>query len=269
MISFPHAKINLGLSVLSKRSDGFHNLETIFYPLPFRDALEIIPSDYTIFSMSGLPVPGEIRNNLVMKTYEKIKRNYPQTGNLEIYLHKAIPAGAGLGGGSSDAAEMILLINQIFDLHLPPEKLQEFALELGSDCPFFIQRLPCIASGRGEIMEAVSLDLSTYSILLVHPEIHIDTAWAFSKLRPALPEYRLKESIAEPIQNWRNTIRNDFEKPVFEAFPALKRMKDQLYAAGALYASLSGSGSGIFGIFPKSEFEVSISLENGRQTFIR
>jgi 4-diphosphocytidyl-2-C-methyl-D-erythritol kinase len=268
MISFPIAKINLGLSILSKRPDGFHNLETIYYPLPVWDVLEIIPSEYSTFISTGLPVPGENSMNLVIRAYETIKKNYPRTGNLEIHLHKAIPMGAGLGGGSSDAAQTLLMINRIFKLQVSDERLMEFALELGSDCPFFMQGLPCFAYGKGEVMEPVRLNLSEYSFLLVHPDIHIDTAWAFSRIQAAPPEYDLKESILQPVQNWKKTIANAFEAPVFIEYPALKKIKDQLYAAGAHYAAMTGSGSTIFGIFDKSVLP-SVSIENARQTFVR
>ncbi len=268
MISFPIAKINLGLSILSKRPDGFHNLETIFYPLPIWDVLEIVPSGNAIFTSTGLPVPGENRMNLVMRAYEKIKKNYQQTGSIEVNLHKAIPMGAGLGGGSSDAAQTLMMINRIFRLQIPAKKLMEYALELGSDCPFFMQSHPCFASGKGEILEPVPLNLSEYSFLLVHPDIHIDTAWAFSRIQPAPPEYDLKVSILQPVHSWNRTIVNAFEFPVFAEYPELKKIKDQLYAAGAHYATMTGSGSTIFGIFDKSALP-SLSIKNARQTFIR
>jgi 4-diphosphocytidyl-2-C-methyl-D-erythritol kinase len=268
MIAFPHAKINLGLSIVSKRPDGFHNLKTIFYPLPIRDILEIVPSEETRFIQTGLQIPGSMEANLVILGFHLLKKKYPQIGSLEIHLHKVIPMGAGLGGGSSDAAGIIRLINQFFSLNLSPGDLNAYALELGSDCPFFMQPVPCYASGRGEILEPVTLDLSGYSFLLVHPEIHVDTAWAFSKIKPTFPEYDLKECIVHPIQNWRKTIQNDFETVVFKENPSLQKIKDQLYAAGAFFASMTGSGSTIFGIFNKSDF-LSIDAENARQTFIR
>jgi 4-diphosphocytidyl-2-C-methyl-D-erythritol kinase len=268
MISFPHAKINLGLSILSKRPDGFHNLETIFYPLPLRDAVEIIPSDETRFIRTGLEVPGNDSENLVLRAYHLLYKKYPQIAPLEIYLHKAIPVGAGLGGGSSDAAEIIQLINRFFDLKIPSGQLFEYALNLGSDCPFFMQSAPCFATGRGEILEPVSLDLSGYSLLLVHPEIRINTAWAFLNIRPSVPKFNLKECISKPIQDWIKTIRNDFETPVFEAHLSLQKIKELLYASGALYASMTGSGSTIFGIFNKSELP-EITFENATLSLIR
>ena len=268
MISFPHAKINLGLSIVSKRPDGFHNLETIFYPLPFRDVLEIVPSEEIRFHQTGLSIPGRSGDNLVLLAYQLLQEKYPQITPLEIHLHKAIPIGAGLGGGSSDAACIILLINQFFDLNISSKQLDVYAMELGSDCAFFMQSAPCIARGRGDILEPVPLDLSEYSFLLIHPEIKIETAWAYSKIKPVSPEYDLKESILLPIQKWVKTIHNDFELPVFEVYPGLRKIKEQLYASGAIYAAMTGSGSTIFGIFNKSALPVYFEVENARQTRI-
>ena len=267
MISFPHAKINLGLSIISKRPGGFHNLETIFYPLPLRDILEIVPVGKFRFITTGLAVPGNTNDNLVLRAYHLLKKQYPRITESEIHLHKAIPMGAGMGGGSSDAAGTLLLINQIFDLQISVADLETYALELGSDCPFFIQNMACFAGGRGEKLEPVPLDLSGYSILLIHPDIRIETGWAFSKVKPAETKSDLKKNILEPVHNWQKTIHNDFEKPVFEIYPILQKIKDQLYNAGALYASMTGSGSTIFGIFYKSALP-EIFIENACQTRI-
>jgi 4-diphosphocytidyl-2-C-methyl-D-erythritol kinase len=269
MISFPNAKINLGLSIVSRRPDGFHNLETVFYPLPLCDVLEIIPSEETRFFQTGMGIPGNKSDNLVIQAYQLLKNNYPQIVSLEIYLHKTIPIGAGLGGGSSDAAGILVLVNKLFNLHISRKRLVDYALELGSDCPFFMQSAPCIAKGRGEILEPIPLDLSEYSFLLIHPEIQIETVWAYSRIKPAITEFDLKDSILQPIQNWVNTIHNDFELPVFEIYPGLRRIKEQLYASGAIYAAMTGSGSTIFGIFKKSDLPDSYKVENTRQTFIR
>jgi 4-diphosphocytidyl-2-C-methyl-D-erythritol kinase len=267
MISFPHAKINLGLSVVSKRPDGFHDLETIFYPLSVRDILEISPSEETRIVLTGQTIPGTANDNLVLLAYHLLKKNHPGVKPLEINLYKAIPSGAGMGGGSSDAAAVIKMINYFFDLQLSVEQLNAYALELGSDCPFFIQSAPCFASGRGEILDPVSLDLSGYSILMIHPDIRIETAWAFSRIKPASPEYDLRKSILKPIKNWVNLIHNDFEGPVFEAYPLLYSIKKRLYASGAIYAAMTGSGSTIFGIFEKSALP-EVNFENARQTII-
>ncbi|HET7002411.1 MAG TPA: 4-(cytidine 5'-diphospho)-2-C-methyl-D-erythritol kinase, partial [Puia sp.] len=252
MIVFPHAKINLGLYITSKRPDGFHNLETIFYPIPLRDALEIVSSDKNLFLQTGLKIPGNQDDNLVLKACRLLEKHYPHIKPLEIHLHKVIPQGAGLGGGSSDAAETLQLMNRFFDLKIPSGLLSAFAAELGSDCPFFMQSAPCFATGRGEILEPLTLDLSNYSLILIHPDISINTAWAFSGIKPSLPQYNLKNSISKPIKDWVYTISNDFEPPVFEAHPQLQIIKNRLYDAGALYASMTGSGSTIYGIFEKS-----------------
>jgi 4-diphosphocytidyl-2-C-methyl-D-erythritol kinase len=261
MISFPHAKINLGLSIISKRPDGFHNLETIFYPIPIRDVLEIVPADETHIIQTGLEVPGNISENIVQRAYRLLKEKYTQISPLGIHLHKAIPVGAGLGGGSSDAAGFIRLVNRYFQLSISEEDLKNQALELGSDCPFFMQSDPCFASGRGEILEPVSLDLSGYSFILIHPEIRIKTSWAFSKIKPVFPLFDLRESISQPVENWVHRVKNDFEPIIFETYPALRDIKNLLYQSGALYASMTGSGSTIYGIFPKGELP-EIAVEN-------
>jgi 4-diphosphocytidyl-2-C-methyl-D-erythritol kinase len=268
MIGFPHAKINLGLFVISKRPDGYHNLETVFYSVLLRDALEIVPSDQHLFFQTGLGIPGKQADNLVLRACRLLEKHYPQIKPLEIHLHKAIPPGAGLGGGSSDAAEIIRLLNSFYSLKISSHDLLKYASEIGSDCSFFMQSNPCFATGRGEILEPLPLDLSSYSMLLVHPKTHIDTAWAFSKIKPGLPKYNLKQSISKPLKDWTNTIFNDFEIPVFEAHPHMRIIKDRLYEAGAVYASMTGSGSTIFGIFEKSAVP-EISFENADQSVIR
>jgi 4-diphosphocytidyl-2-C-methyl-D-erythritol kinase len=268
MIAFPHAKINLGLYIISKRPDGFHNLETVFYRVPFRDALEIVPADQYSFLQTGLKIPGKQNANLVLKACRLMEKYYPQIKPLEIHLHKIIPLGSGLGGGSSDAAEIIQLINRFFNLNISSGSLSTYASDIGSDCPFFMQSAPCFAIGRGEILEPLTLDISNYSLLMVHPEIRINTAWAFSQIRPSLPKHNLKQSISKPVQEWVHTISNDFEIPVFEAHPQLQIIKSQLYNAGAIYASMTGSGSTIYGIFKKSGIP-DIAFENATQTVIR
>ena len=268
MIAFPHAKINLGLYIISRRPDGYHNLETVFYPLPLCDILEIVPAEETRFLSSGLNIPGKPADNLVLRAIQLLKRSYPRIGALDIYLHKSIPMGAGLGGGSSDAACTLQSVNRFFNLNISATHLNAYALELGSDCPFFLQSTPCYASGRGEILEPVGLDLSAYSFLLVHPEIHIETAGAFAGIRPAKPAQDLKKSIMMPVPDWKKNIHNIFEIPVFEAHPSLRKIRDQLYAAGALYAAMTGSGSTIYGIFEKFNIP-EIHIEKAKQTYIR
>jgi 4-diphosphocytidyl-2-C-methyl-D-erythritol kinase len=267
MIVFPHSKINLGLSIISKRPDGFHDLETVFYRVPIRDALELVPSEKNFFFQSGLKISGKQDENLVLKACRLLEKHHPHIKPVAIHLHKNIPLGAGLGGGSSDAAETIQLINRFFNLEISSGTLSMYATEIGSDCPFFMQSAPCFATGKGEILEPMTLDISNYSLLLVHPETRIDTAWAFSKIRPSHPKYNLKQSILEPVQNWVNTIFNDFELPVFETHPQLQIIKNRLYEAGAIYASMTGSGSTIYGIFDKSAVP-EIAFENALQTVI-
>jgi 4-diphosphocytidyl-2-C-methyl-D-erythritol kinase len=253
VIVFPNCKINLGLHILGKREDGFHNLETVFYPVPFTDALELIPNpDNTPeveFTATGLTIVDGPEDNLCVKAYQLLKKDFPHLPAVKIHLHKTIPMGAGLGGGSADAAFMLKLLNNKFHLNLSPDQLINYALQLGSDCPFFIINKPCFATGRGEILEELTLDMSAYKIVLINPGIHINTGWAFSNIDPAPAKSSLKEIIQQPIESWKDELQNDFEKPVFEVYPEIKTIKASLYNQGALYASMSGSGSTIFGIF--------------------
>lgn len=253
MIVFPNCKINLGLRILRKRTDGFHDIETLFYPLPVRDALEIIENPEFNFSQTGFHIEGDPENNLCIKAYQLIKKNFPELPAVIIHLHKVIPVGAGLGGGSADGAFALKLLNKKFDLKISTKKLMDYALQLGSDCPFFILNKPCFARGRGEILEPIKLDLSAYKIVIVNPGIHVSTKWAFSQITPALPEKSIKEIIPETIETWRENLNNDFEEPAFKKYPELKQIKNQLYHAGAVYAAMSGSGSTVFGIFKKEK----------------
>jgi 4-diphosphocytidyl-2-C-methyl-D-erythritol kinase len=251
LIVFPNCKINLGLHILGKRNDGFHNLETVFYPLPFYDVLEIIQSLTTELFLSGNKIEGDTENNLCIKAYHLLKRDIPQLPEVKIYLHKVIPSGAGLGGGSADGAFMLKLLNEKFHLQLSQQQLLNYALQLGSDCPFFIINKPCFAQQRGEILETVQLDLSAYKIVLVNPGIHVNTAWAFTQVKFSEGN-QIKNIIAKPVEQWKENLTNNFEMPVFEKYPAIKNIKEQLYSLGAVYASMSGSGSTVFGIFPKN-----------------
>jgi 4-diphosphocytidyl-2-C-methyl-D-erythritol kinase len=254
MVVFPNAKINIGLNILGKRTDGFHDLQTIFYPVGCKDVLEIIPADLPdnstyAYSSSGKTVDGNEAENLCIKALQLVKKDYPALPSLKIHLHKEIPMGAGLGGGSADAAFMLKLIDQYFQLHLTAEQISVYALQLGSDCPFFLYNKPCLATGRGEQLQPVELNLSAYSILLVNPGIHVNTGWAFRSLQIEKHTTDLTEAIKAPIESWKQIITNDFEKPVFNEYPAIAKVKNQLYEAGALYAAMSGSGSTVFGIF--------------------
>lgn len=254
MLSFPNAKINLGLYVTHKRDDGYHDLETLFYPLPFTDALELLPAGDSGAGMqlTGLPVAGNTDSNLVWKAYNLLLEKYPeQVKPLAIHLHKVIPMGAGMGGGSADAAFMLRMLNEHFELGIAAAQLSAYALQLGSDCPFFLLNQPAFAAGRGELLEPVTLDLSAYSIQIVCPRIHVGTADAFRNIVPAPAGFDLRQIAALPPEAWRGRISNDFEKPVFQLHPVLQTIKEQLYAGGAMYASMSGSGSSLYGIFPK------------------
>lgn len=257
MLVFPNCKINLGLQVRYKRNDGYHELATIFYPLPLCDAFEIIRAQATgsevSFSSSGLPIPGNTASNLCIKAYHLLRQRYPRLPAVQMHLHKAIPMGAGLGGGSSDGAFALQLLVQMFALPCTAEELQQMALELGSDCPFFLYNRPCYATGRGEILEPLQLDLSGYDWLVVHPGIHVATGAAFAALQRTLtpPQHLpdLRTTIQLPLQQWKEVLMNDFEAPVFAMHPEIGALRNQLYAAGALYASMSGSGSAVYGIF--------------------
>lgn len=258
MISFPNAKINLGLNIIQKRADGFHDLETIFYPVPgLRDALEIVhgnAADGTLnFTHSGLEIAGDTTNNLCSKAYHLLKKDFPELPSIQMHLHKTIPMGAGLGGGSADGAFTLTMLNQQFGLGLNEQQLISYALMLGSDCPFFIRNQPSYATGRGENMQPVSLDLSMYRFVLINPGIHVSTAWAFSQLQPGKPKKSCLAIIQQAVTNWKNQLVNDFEIPVMQAHPEIQTIREELYQQGAVYASMTGSGSTVYGIFEKNQ----------------
>ncbi len=257
MVSFPNCKINLGLKILRKREDGYHDLETIFYPLPIRDVLETVRADEIRLHPTGLPIPGDPAQNLAVKAFYLLKSDFPQLPLVAIHLHKHIPIGGGLGGGSSDGAFMLQLLNSQFQLGLTPDQLMAYAVQLGSDCPFFLLNKPSLANGRGERLEPLTLDLSSYSFLIVHPGIHISTARAFSLCKPSAAGPSLKDIIALPLTDWPHSLVNDFEGPVFKEYSALRPIKQQLYDRGAIYASLTGSGSSLFGIFEKGKADAT------------
>ena len=259
MVSFPNCKINLGLNIVNKRDDGYHDIETVFFPIQLKDSLEVIENEKLEFSTSGFSIEGEPEKNLCIRAFNLLKKDFPQLPSVQMHLHKAIPMGAGLGGGSADGAFTLKLLNNKFDLSLSEKQLINYSLQLGSDCPFFILNKPCFATGRGEILEQTELNLSEYKFLIVRPPIHISTAWAFSTIEPLKPVKLIKQIIQQPIATWRTELINDFEKPVFEKHPEIKNIKDKLYDAGATYASMSGSGSAVYGIFSK-ENAISISF---------
>ncbi len=253
MIVFPHGKINLGLQVLAKRPDGFHDLESVFYPIPLFDALEVQQANQLQLILSGQPVAGDPENNICLQAYRLLQQRIPDLAPVTLYLHKNIPSGAGLGGGSSDGAQTLRLLDRFLGLKLPSDELQSMAAALGSDCSFFMDDRPAFVQGRGERLQRVNLDLSAWSLLLVHPPVHVPTAWAYSKIIPVPGRPTTLSVLRRPVSEWKYQLVNDFEAPVTKAHPQLAQVKEKLYAAGAVYASMSGSGSSFFGIFPKNQ----------------
>ena len=252
MITYPNAKINLGLNITEKRPDGYHNLETVFYPINLQDALEVKllegEGEYAL-KTAGTPIEGDPDNNLVVKAYRILKQDFPEMKAVDIHMYKHIPTGAGLGGGSADAAFMLKLLNEKFKLQLSTEQLEGYASKLGADCDFFIRNKPVFASGIGNIFEPIELSLKGYYLVLVKPDIFVSTKDAFAHIKPKAPQHSLKEIIHMPIETWRAMMKNDFEESVFCKFPEIAAIKDKLYDMGAVYASMSGSGSSVFGIF--------------------
>ncbi|MBK7816104.1 MAG: 4-(cytidine 5'-diphospho)-2-C-methyl-D-erythritol kinase [Sphingobacteriaceae bacterium] len=252
MLVFSGCKINLGLNVLEKRNDGFHNIETVFFPLKWNDALEVLENteNQSIkLSFSGYPVIGSESDNIVVKAYDLIKKNYHVPG-VKVHLHKNIPMGAGLGGGSSNASSFINLMDMKFDLKIPLSKKLELAKQLGSDCAFFIENKAVFAKEKGDVFESVKVDLSNYYILVVYPNVHSNTKMAYQGITPQKPKESVKTILeTKPIDEWRTLLVNDFENSVFKNLPQIKKLKQKLYDSGAVYASMSGSGSAVFGIF--------------------
>lgn len=249
MIRFPNCKINIGLNIVSKRQDGYHNLETVFYPIGIKDILEIVRANETAFHCTGLTVTGSNKDNLCVKAYELLKKEFPQLPAVHIHLHKVIPMGAGLGGGSSNGAFVLSMLNDKFGLQLNDAQLQEYALQLGSDCPFFIVNKPSFATGRGENLSAVAVDLSQYTIVLVNPGIHVSTKEAFSLLQPQQPVKPIFNIVQQPVYTWKDELVNDFEKTVLQLHPPIRQIKQSLYNSGAVYAAMTGTGSTVYGIF--------------------
>jgi 4-diphosphocytidyl-2-C-methyl-D-erythritol kinase len=248
MICFPNAKINVGLEVIRKREDNYHDLETIFYPISLSDILELNSSERTKITLTGLEIENDPENNLVMKAYRLLKEafNLPP---VEFHLHKLIPAGAGLGGGSSDAAFTLMSLNELFQLNIKKDKLLDYASTLGSDCAFFILNKPVFAEGKGNLFSEIKISLNGLTLVLIKPPFAVSTAQAYSSIIPHLPDFSLLESINKPVDTWENYVFNHFEKHVFQLFPQIGKIKDLLYESGALYASMSGSGSSVYGLF--------------------
>ena len=256
MIVFPIAKINLGLNVVEKRPDGYHNLQTVFYPVPIKDALEVqqmdegFPSDVDCdLKVTNIAIEGDEQRNLVVRAYLLLKQDFPTLPRIHTHLWKGIPTQAGMGGGSSDCAYMIRLLNALFDLQLSDEQMIQYAARLGADCAFFIKSEPCYAEGIGEKMQPIGLDLSEWYIGVVRPDIPVPTKEAFSRIHPHYPQVCPKEAVMQPVETWRETLVNDFEESVFALHPEIGAIKEQLYKMGATYAAMSGSGSALFGLF--------------------
>jgi len=256
MITFPIAKINLGLNVVERRPDGYHNLETVFYPVNIKDALELTmmntkfpsPVDCDI-KVSNLNVEGDEQRNLVVRAYQLLKCDFPQMPRVHAHLYKVIPTQAGMGGGSSDCAYTIRLLNEMFTLGLTEQRMIDYAAQLGADCAFFILSRPSYAEGIGERLVPVSLDLSSYYIGVVRPDIPVSTREAFSLIKPVKPAKCCRDVVLQPIETWRDELSNDFEQSVFALHPEIEAIKQRLYNLGAVYAAMSGSGSAVFGIF--------------------
>jgi len=261
MVIFPNAKINIGLNVIERRADGYHNLETIFYPVKINDALEIIESDKLSFESSGLAIPGKIEDNLCIKAYHLLKKDH-NIPPVKIHLHKHIPIGAGLGGGSADAAFFIRLMDQNFNFRLSIDKMQGYARKLGADCAFFIESKPVFAFDVGDEFEPIELDLSNYKIVLVMPDVQVSTAEAYRGVKPAEVKTSLIELIQLPVASWKKHIKNDFEESIFKNHALIRGVKADLYQAGALFASMSGSGASVFGIFDKTPDLSHLEVDN-------
>lgn len=257
MLTFPNAKINIGLNIIEKRADGFHNIESVFYPVEWCDVLEIIPSpeNKVKFQSTGLTIPGNESSNLCLKAWHLLQAQITQPPL--IHLHKVIPMGAGLGGGSADGAFTLKMLNELYELKLSNEELKDFARKLGSDCAFFIENRPVLCFDKGDQFEDFTLDLKGKFVVLVNPDIHISTAEAYSGVTAKQPEISLKTALQQPISTWKEIIKNDFEEKLLLKYPTIAAVKTSLYQSGAIYASMTGSGSTVYGIF-----ENEIDLKN-------
>lgn len=258
MLSFPNAKINLGLNILSKRADAYHDIETVFYPVAWCDALEIIPSENFEFTQTGLQLDTAESDNLCVKAYHLLKNQF-KIGNVQMHLHKVIPSGAGLGGGSSDAAFTLKILSQIFELDLNNDLLKKYSSKLGSDCAFFIDNQASFGKGKGDELERIDINLNDKYFVVVKPRVHVSTAEAYAGVKPQKPELSVKQILKLDIKEWKLLLKNDFEESVFLKHPVIKNLKEQFYQMGALYASMSGSGAAVYGIF---ENEVDITVFN-------
>ena len=258
MLTKPIAKINLGLNVVERRPDGYHNLETVFYPVQICDALEVFEMDEQFPSavdcdlkVTNIHIDGDEQKNLVVRAYNLLKQDFPALPRIHAHLYKGIPTQAGMGGGSSDCGFMITLLNQMFKLGLSDEQMIQYAARLGADCAFFILNKPCYAEGIGETLEPIGLDLSGWYLAIVRPAIPVSTKEAFSLITPQHLALNCRDVVMQPVETWRDRLTNDFEKSVFALHPEIGAIKDRLYDMGAVYAAMSGSGSSLFGLFRK------------------
>ena len=258
MLTKPIAKINLGLNVVERRPDGYHNLEAVFYPVQICDALEVFEMDEQFPSavdcdlkVTNIHIDGDEQKNLVVRAYNLLKQDFPALPRIHAHLYKGIPTQAGMGGGSSDCGFMITLLNQMFKLGLSDEQMIQYAARLGADCAFFILNKPCYAEGIGEKLEPIDLDLSGWYLAIVRPAIPVSTKEAFSLITPQHPALNCRDVVMQPVETWRDRLTNDFEKSVFALHPEIGAIKDRLYDMGAVYAAMSGSGSSLFGLFRK------------------
>lgn len=271
MITFPNAKINLGLNVTEKRPDGYHNLETIFYPVPLSDALEIIEKPNALQKItlhsSGIQIESAPEDNLIAKAYNLLDKDF-DLPSIEAYIYKHIPSGAGLGGGSSDAAFMLKLLNNQFNLALSDDALERYAAVLGADCAFFIKNKTAFAEGIGNQFTPISLSLKGYKLVINKPEVFVSTRDAFSKIKPQKPSLSLKEIITYPISDWQKYMINDFEESVFSKHPVIGEIKENLYKQGALYASMSGSGSSVFGLFESDAIITEVDCKTTNKSYV-
>ena len=267
MITYPFSKINIGLKVTAERDDGFHDIETIFYPVEkLADILEVVESETMDFNVTGIPVEGPAEENIVLKAYKLLKDQY-SLPPLKILLEKNIPTGAGLGGGSSDGAHMLMVLNDLFSLGLSTEQLAGYALQLGSDCPFFIYGKPAFAMGRGEILHDIKISLSGFHLVIVKPPVHVSTAEAYKSVVPKGSRLSLKGMITFPVVQWSGNIQNQFETHIFESYPEIKAIKDSLYHHGATFALMSGSGSAVYGLFHSEKRNIEQLFPDDYQVF--
>ncbi len=262
MITFPNAKINIGLNIVSRRPDGYHNLETIFYPVKLCDALEMVESEKTGLSVSGIEINASANDNLVLKAYHLLKNDF-DLPPVQFHLHKVIPFGAGLGGGSSDAAFALKMLNEHFELGLSFTALKKYASRIGADCSFFISNQPAFASEKGDKLVPVELNLSPYHVVILKPGQSVNTSEAYRNVVPSEPDFDLRQLSKLPVEEWEKMVKNDFEKSIFKKVPEIGQLKKLLYESGAAYASMTGSGSAVYGIFRHSPTDIDKFIPDG------